>query len=50
MTRSCFLLVALVLSVTGCGSTGNDDDAALRATVEAEQLQDQLQALTATQQ
>lgn len=48
MTRSCLLLIALVLSVTGCGGAG-DDDAVLRATVEAEQLQDQLQALNETQ-
>lgn len=48
MTRSCLVLIALVLSVTGCGSAA-DDDAVLRATVEAEQLQDQLQAMNENQ-
>ncbi len=44
MRRLYSILVLLVLSATGCGSARNDD-ANIRATVESEELQDQLQAL-----
>lgn len=38
------LLAVIVLTVTGCGST-LEEDAGLRATVEAQQLEDQLQSI-----
>lgn len=50
MTRSYYtLLTILVLTVTGCGSA-SEKDASLRASVEAEQLQHQLQVLNVSQQ
>lgn len=42
------LLAVLALSAIGCGSTA-DEDASIRATVEAQQLEDQLQALSRQQ-
>lgn len=48
MKRQLFLLLGLLVVTAGCGS-GLDDDASLRATVEVQQLQDQLQALRGEQ-
>ena len=45
MPRFYSTLVVLILSITGCGST-SVEEANLRAAVEAEELQDQLHALT----
>lgn len=48
MTRLLSILTLLTLFSTGCGST-SDEDTRLRAAVEAEELQDQLQTLAEIQ-